>query len=241
MYSSGNVCLHLHVIDQCSDPPSILQCVAEWRHDDFWPVVTALTVIWNERGGCISWHSANVGLNPALSVTQHLLWSGRGQVPYSKNIPRLWWWWGYCIIKTLSHCLCHLSKCLNNAPTVQYVSVLFENSHFVFDLLLLTTDLDQQLNEAEARTESLRAESLFVSQKPLTDSACLKWVSSTVGMLREVYIFGHTDTVYGTWFTCNYIMSQNTILMRHKRINNKCCREKYANKTQRSKREQNKM
>ncbi|XP_074503414.1 coiled-coil domain-containing protein 172-like isoform X1 [Sebastes fasciatus] len=35
-------------------------------------------------------------------------------------------------------------------------------------------DLDQQLSEAEATTESLRAESLFVSQKPLTDSTCLR-------------------------------------------------------------------
>lgn len=51
---------------------------------------------------------------------------------------------------------------------------LFEGSHFVFDLLLLTTDLDQQLNEAQAMTESLRAERLFVSQKPLTDSTCLR-------------------------------------------------------------------
>lgn len=44
----------------------------------------------------------------------------------------------------------------------------------MFDLLLLTTDLDGQLSEAEAMTESLRAESLFVSQKPLTDSTCLR-------------------------------------------------------------------
>ncbi|XP_040906304.1 coiled-coil domain-containing protein 172 [Toxotes jaculatrix] len=35
-------------------------------------------------------------------------------------------------------------------------------------------DLDQQLSVAEAMTESLRAESLFVSQKPLTDSTCLR-------------------------------------------------------------------
>ncbi|KAM7385230.1 hypothetical protein PAMP_001324 [Pampus punctatissimus] len=35
-------------------------------------------------------------------------------------------------------------------------------------------DLDQQLREAETMTESLRAESLFVSQKPLTDSTCLR-------------------------------------------------------------------
>ncbi|XP_054455555.1 coiled-coil domain-containing protein 172 [Anoplopoma fimbria] len=35
-------------------------------------------------------------------------------------------------------------------------------------------DLDRQLIEAEARTESLRAESLFVSQKPLTDTTCLR-------------------------------------------------------------------
>ncbi|KAM7408287.1 hypothetical protein PAMA_002141 [Pampus argenteus] len=49
-----------------------------------------------------------------------------------------------------------------------------EGNHFVFDLLLLTTDLDQQLSEAETMTESLRAESLFVSQKPRTDSTCLR-------------------------------------------------------------------
>ncbi|XP_031171811.1 coiled-coil domain-containing protein 172 isoform X2 [Sander lucioperca] len=35
-------------------------------------------------------------------------------------------------------------------------------------------DLDHQLSEAEAMTESLRAESLFVSQKALTDSTCLR-------------------------------------------------------------------
>ncbi|XP_071783626.1 coiled-coil domain-containing protein 172 [Centroberyx gerrardi] len=34
--------------------------------------------------------------------------------------------------------------------------------------------LDRQLSEAEAMTESLRAESLIVSQKPLTDSTCLR-------------------------------------------------------------------
>ncbi|CAI5654878.1 coiled-coil domain-containing protein 172 isoform X2 [Oreochromis niloticus] len=35
-------------------------------------------------------------------------------------------------------------------------------------------DLDRQLSEAEAMTESLRSESRFVSQKPLSDSACLR-------------------------------------------------------------------
>ncbi|XP_045921125.1 coiled-coil domain-containing protein 172 isoform X1 [Micropterus dolomieu] len=35
-------------------------------------------------------------------------------------------------------------------------------------------DLDRQFAEAEAMTETLRAESLFVSQKPLTDSTCLR-------------------------------------------------------------------
>ncbi|XP_032398062.1 coiled-coil domain-containing protein 172 isoform X4 [Etheostoma spectabile] len=35
-------------------------------------------------------------------------------------------------------------------------------------------DLDHQLSEAVAMTESLKAESLFVSQKPLTDSTCLR-------------------------------------------------------------------
>ncbi|XP_039477480.1 coiled-coil domain-containing protein 172 isoform X2 [Oreochromis aureus] len=35
-------------------------------------------------------------------------------------------------------------------------------------------DLDRQLSEAEAMTESLRSESQFVSQKPLSDSACLR-------------------------------------------------------------------
>ncbi|XP_022061603.1 coiled-coil domain-containing protein 172 [Acanthochromis polyacanthus] len=35
-------------------------------------------------------------------------------------------------------------------------------------------DLDWQLSEAKAVTESLRSESLFVSQKPLTDSTCLR-------------------------------------------------------------------
>ncbi|XP_062257730.1 coiled-coil domain-containing protein 172 [Platichthys flesus] len=35
-------------------------------------------------------------------------------------------------------------------------------------------DLDQQLSLAEATTDSLRADSLIVSQKPLTDSTCLR-------------------------------------------------------------------
>ncbi|KAM3605762.1 uncharacterized protein V6R79_004211 [Siganus canaliculatus] len=35
-------------------------------------------------------------------------------------------------------------------------------------------DLDQRLQEAAAVTESLRAECVFVSQKPLTDSTCLR-------------------------------------------------------------------
>ncbi|XP_070833094.1 coiled-coil domain-containing protein 172 [Chaetodon trifascialis] len=35
-------------------------------------------------------------------------------------------------------------------------------------------DLEQQVKEAQAVTESLRVESLFVSQKPLTDSTCLR-------------------------------------------------------------------
>ncbi|XP_029927229.1 coiled-coil domain-containing protein 172 isoform X6 [Myripristis murdjan] len=38
----------------------------------------------------------------------------------------------------------------------------------------LNKDLDCQLSEAEAVTEYLRAESLIVSQKPLTDSTCLR-------------------------------------------------------------------
>ncbi|XP_041646047.1 coiled-coil domain-containing protein 172 isoform X2 [Cheilinus undulatus] len=38
----------------------------------------------------------------------------------------------------------------------------------------LNKDLEQQLMEAEAMTESLKAEGLFVSQKPLTDSTCLR-------------------------------------------------------------------
>ncbi|KAK2824639.1 hypothetical protein Q5P01_021814 [Channa striata] len=35
-------------------------------------------------------------------------------------------------------------------------------------------DLDRQLSEAEAMTDSLKAELLFVSQKPFTDSTCLR-------------------------------------------------------------------
>ncbi|XP_034408362.1 coiled-coil domain-containing protein 172 [Cyclopterus lumpus] len=35
-------------------------------------------------------------------------------------------------------------------------------------------DLDRQLAEAEATTASLRAESLFVSRRPLTDATCLR-------------------------------------------------------------------
>ncbi|XP_044069701.1 coiled-coil domain-containing protein 172 isoform X2 [Siniperca chuatsi] len=43
------------------------------------------------------------------------------------------------------------------------------------DLDNIQKDLDRQFNEAEAMTESLRAESLLVSQKPLTDSTCLRF------------------------------------------------------------------
>nr|XP_046257578.1 coiled-coil domain-containing protein 172 isoform X1 [Scatophagus argus] len=42
------------------------------------------------------------------------------------------------------------------------------------DLDNIQKDLARQVNEAEAMTESLRAESVFVSQKPLTDSTCLR-------------------------------------------------------------------
>ncbi|KAM8738344.1 LOW QUALITY PROTEIN: coiled-coil domain-containing protein 172-like [Acanthopagrus schlegelii] len=51
---------------------------------------------------------------------------------------------------------------------------VFEGSHFVFDLSLLTADLDRHFIGAEALTESVRVESLFVSQKPVTDSTCLR-------------------------------------------------------------------
>ncbi|KAF0027957.1 hypothetical protein F2P81_020698 [Scophthalmus maximus] len=37
-------------------------------------------------------------------------------------------------------------------------------------------DVDRQLSAAEATTESLRAESLLVGQKPLADSTCLRRV-----------------------------------------------------------------
>uniref|UniRef100_A0A3Q3NB56 Coiled-coil domain-containing protein 172 n=1 Tax=Labrus bergylta TaxID=56723 RepID=A0A3Q3NB56_9LABR len=40
--------------------------------------------------------------------------------------------------------------------------------------IMFKRNLDWQLKEAEAVTECLRAESLFVSQKPLTDSNCLR-------------------------------------------------------------------
>ncbi|XP_038588310.1 coiled-coil domain-containing protein 172 isoform X3 [Micropterus salmoides] len=42
------------------------------------------------------------------------------------------------------------------------------------DLDSIQKDLDRQFAEAEAMTETLRAERLFVSQKPLTDSTCLR-------------------------------------------------------------------
>ncbi|XP_070696944.1 coiled-coil domain-containing protein 172 [Pempheris klunzingeri] len=45
-------------------------------------------------------------------------------------------------------------------------------------------DLDRQLSEAETMTESLRAERLFVSQKHLTDSTCLR-LRKELEMLRE--------------------------------------------------------
>ncbi|XP_067368449.1 coiled-coil domain-containing protein 172 isoform X2 [Channa argus] len=38
----------------------------------------------------------------------------------------------------------------------------------------LYKDLDRQLSEAEAMTDSLKAEILFVSQKPFTDSTCVR-------------------------------------------------------------------
>ncbi|KAM3862924.1 coiled-coil domain-containing protein 172-like [Diretmus argenteus] len=46
------------------------------------------------------------------------------------------------------------------------------------------TNLDLKLSEAEAMTESLRAESLIVSQKPLTDSTCLR-LKKELGMHKE--------------------------------------------------------
>ncbi|XP_038581947.1 coiled-coil domain-containing protein 172-like isoform X3 [Micropterus salmoides] len=42
------------------------------------------------------------------------------------------------------------------------------------DLDSIQKDLDRQFAEAKAMTETLRAERLFVSQKPLTDSTCLR-------------------------------------------------------------------
>ncbi|TWW78458.1 coiled-coil domain-containing protein 172 isoform X1 [Takifugu flavidus] len=52
-------------------------------------------------------------------------------------------------------------------------------------------DLDQKLNEAKAVTESLRAERLLISQKPLTDSTCLRLrkeldvYKGQLGLLKE--------------------------------------------------------
>lgn len=58
---------------------------------------------------------------------------------------------------------------------LQYVSLsLLVGSHPTSDLLLLIPDLGRQLSEAKATTASLRAERLFVSQKPLNDSTCLR-------------------------------------------------------------------
>lgn len=94
----------------------------------------------------------------------------------------------------------------------------FEGSHFAFDWLLLTTDLDRQLDEAKAVTESLRAERLFASQKPLTDSTCLRWVSSAVWMLSwHLFIWTHRHIPFILFIyfflvlynTCSSTMSQN--------------------------------
>lgn len=57
-------------------------------------------------------------------------------------------------------------------------------SNYAFDLSLSAADLDRQLAEAQAATELLRAEQLFVSQRPLTDRTCLRWVASAVTAQR---------------------------------------------------------
>ncbi|KAI3362818.1 hypothetical protein L3Q82_001865 [Scortum barcoo] len=53
----------------------------------------------------------------------------------------------------------------------------------------VAADLDQQLNEAEAVTVSLRAESLFVSQKPLSDGTCLSFEETICSPLKIRFQF----------------------------------------------------
>lgn len=74
-------------------------------------------------------------------------------------------------------------------------------SNYAFDLSLSTADLDRQLAEAQAATELLRAEQLFVSQKPLTDRTCLRWVASAVTVHRTD-LCSHTQETHCIFLFC---------------------------------------
>ncbi|XP_026212770.1 coiled-coil domain-containing protein 172 isoform X1 [Anabas testudineus] len=71
----------------------------------------------------------------------------------------------YKEMELMSHRNSHISSLQEVKRALQ-----FELQHLDNNL----KGLDRQLREAEAMTEALQAELLFVSQKPLTDSACLR-------------------------------------------------------------------
>ncbi|XP_047207001.1 coiled-coil domain-containing protein 172 [Girardinichthys multiradiatus] len=75
-------------------------------------------------------------------------------------------------------------KCTNSHMS----STLEEKGQLLLDLQDLEdvqrADLEQQMKEAQSMTESLRSESLFVSQKHLTDSTCLS-LRKELEMLKD--------------------------------------------------------
>ncbi|XP_034537650.1 coiled-coil domain-containing protein 172 isoform X2 [Notolabrus celidotus] len=71
----------------------------------------------------------------------------------------------YKEMKLMGHRNRHMNSMQEQKRVLQVKLHSLENSQ---------KDLDRQLWEAEAVTGSLKAESLFVSQKPLTDSTCLR-------------------------------------------------------------------
>lgn len=140
-----------------------------------------------------------------------------------KCLPRLWWW-RYSIIQTLSHCVCHLSKCLNNAPTVCVYSCLREVILcLIYCSWLQTwigswTRLRQWQNHWERRG-CLSARNLSLTAPVWGECHQL---SECWG---EIYIVRHTAVFFFSYIACNSIMSQNIMLIIHKRVNSKCWRE----------------
>ncbi|XP_067368439.1 coiled-coil domain-containing protein 172 isoform X1 [Channa argus] len=71
----------------------------------------------------------------------------------------------YKEIEQMSHSNNHMSSMQEEKRALQFeLQGLYNN----------LKDLDRQLSEAEAMTDSLKAEILFVSQKPFTDSTCVR-------------------------------------------------------------------